>query len=73
MTLAQRIEMFFTNWELVWAAVPGYVKAVIYAALTAIAATYFDSGSINWQFVLKAVVVNLGFYQVPRTVRNIGR
>lgn len=73
MTLAQRIEMFFTEWELIWAAIPGGVRAAIYAFLTAVIATYLDKGAIDWKFVLIAVVSNIGLYQVPREIRNMGR
>lgn len=71
MKLSEKIRAFFSEWELAWDATPGYIKAVIYATLTAIIATYLNFGHIDWNYVLIAVASNLGLYQVPRTINRV--
>jgi hypothetical protein len=72
MTLAQRIEMFFTEWELVWASIPGYVKVFLYSTASS-AFGLWVINQLDWRAVVIIVATNLGLYAVPREIRNMGR
>lgn len=68
--MAEKIKVFFAELESIWGALPGYLKAAIYASLTAIIVQAVDDHSVDWWLVLKLVVTNLGLYQVPRTINS---
>jgi len=66
--MAKKIEQFFKSCEEIWGVIPGYVKVVIYAFLTAVITSFINDGAIDWRTALIAVAVNVGIYQGPRII-----
>lgn len=66
MTLDQRIKAVFDTIERSWDAVPGPVKVFIYSTSSMIASGWVN-GNLDGRFVVTAILINIGLYQVPRT------
>lgn len=67
--MAEKIQAFFTEWEKIWAAIPGYAKVFIYSVTSSLIGLYF-SHTLSFDAVLAVVVTNLGLYTVPRAVNT---
>lgn len=67
--MAEKIQAFFTEWEKIWEAIPGYFKVFIYSVVSSVIGLYF-SHTLSFDAVLAVLVTNLGLYTVPRAVNT---
>lgn len=67
--MAEAIQHFFRQAEEIWGAFPGYFKVFIYSTASSAAGLYF-TGELSINAVVAIVLINLGIYQVPRTVNQ---
>jgi len=65
--MAKKIEMFFTEIESIWGAIPGYLKVFLYATISSVFGLWV-AGQLDWRAVAIVVATNLGIYQVPRII-----
>jgi len=63
----KKIEMFFTEIESIWGAIPGYLKVFLYATISSVFGLWV-AGQLDWRAVAIVVATNLGIYQVPRII-----
>lgn len=61
------IKGFFNSIEMIWAAVPNYVKVFFYS-VTSSSFGLWVAGELDWRAVAIIVATNIGIYGVPRTV-----
>lgn len=67
MTIAQKVKAFFDTIEEVWSVLPGPVKVFIYITATMIAQGFVE-GTLDLKSIVTAILINLGLYQIPRTI-----
>lgn len=65
--IADWVAGFFTEFEEIWGAIPGYAKVFFYSTISSVIGLLIEN-QFSWRSVVLILLTNLGLYQVPRSI-----